>query len=784
MAFDPSAVSGLAEHWDPDDITGSGGDDVSSWTGAVNSLVLSGPGGGDDPVLMGGSQQPSGKQAVLFGQTNNRLTVTDASLDNGTWTYIMVACHYDHLKSLSQSHWLLNKDNTNPATIALRRFDSSDQIGTRLDGSEGTFRSAVATGTLNTIQVRTLRYDGSDLILRINGVQVASVSVSGTTDTDNSGPLVIGNHPSSFRAARAIIGDIAVWDTSISDVDMASLESDLMDDWGITDGYGAAWTTGSRSDVFTPGTGEDEIFSVSLVDRGSGNIDAFAAIHESGGVWRWIKHWASTDSGATWDSGTNIIDANTDSSPECRGVGAVHDGSDYQILVDGGNGSLYHFTGSSLGSLTDNGSVYSGEGTGNLDFARHPAIDPVKSGGKWRVFFDGRDTSATSGIGAIGMVTTADFSTWDTATEIISSRDFWWAKTDVGAPAYQLIDGVDVLLFAGFNEDLPDVANPHWIGIAKSTDGGSTWTVGEYPILAGDLDDSSLSVDNPELFYDGTDRWLYFTSRDAGQDGDIMRVEVGSAFDSFVAAGSSVLSADPGTYSLSGTDASLLEQKEISVDPGSLSLSGTDANLLESKVISAEDGTYSIVGTDTNLLNGFVVSAELGSYSISGTDANLEHNEKVVAESGTYSLVGTDASLFVGSSLPADPGTYTLSGTNANLLESLSIVVDSGSYNLVGTEANLENNFVMTSEDGSYSLTGTDAELTVGNTISAESGVYSLTGEDASLIESQVITASPGTYTLTGTDATLIVSGEAIIGGQFVVGQVYIPGFKQGEVLN
>lgn len=70
-----------------------------------------------------------------------------------------------------------------------------------------------------------------------------------------------------------------------------------------------------------------------------------------------------------------------------------------------------------------------------------------------------------------------------------------------------------------------------------------------------------------------------------------------------VVAGGITVSADAGSYTLTGTDAgvTLSSTKRVSADPGSYVLTGTDASLRVTWRISAEPGSYVLTGTNASL---------------------------------------------------------------------------------------------------------------------------------------------------------------------------------------
>lgn len=61
--------------------------------------------------------------------------------------------------------------------------------------------------------------------------------------------------------------------------------------------------------------------------------------------------------------------------------------------------------------------------------------------------------------------------------------------------------------------------------------------------------------------------------------------------------------------------------------------------------LTADSGTFTLSGTAANLLHGYKVPAGSGSFVLSGTAANLLHGYKVSAASGNFVLTGTAATL-------------------------------------------------------------------------------------------------------------------------------------------
>lgn len=537
---DPSDIASCVAWWDPDSIGGlSHGDDISTWTDEIAGLVFTGP-VGNKPKLAEASAEPSGHQTVSMYGNGDRFTIgATAALNNGNATYCIL--YAPNNCGVGNNRWVFNKAGANPANFALLQSSTaSDRYrgSMRLAASPSTQRNADASAfdQRGIPQVVTVTYNGTTLIVRVNGVQVASGSFSGAIATASDAGLVLGNHPSTVTAPAARFGDVVICNAALTGSSLTDLEDWMMSKWLIST-YNDAWTTGSVTDEMTPGAGEGELFSASIVTVSTTRY-LFAALSDSAGNFEYIDYWtAPTSDPHNWTRhvGGAIIDSNVDAITACRAVAAVHDGSEWRLLVDLGDGDLYHFHGADLESLTNEGVVFSGAGVGA---ARHPCILGTQINGKWWVYFDARASGSQSGFGSIAVVETADWDTFSDARIVFDVSDLWWERTSVGMPSVKLRDGQFEMAYHGYN-DAAQSGTPHYIGLAKSAD-GETWTrlPQQVPIYCPERGKSMESVDSPELDFDGTDLWLYFTSRaSAGVDADIARVQMGSASLAFLAVG-------------------------------------------------------------------------------------------------------------------------------------------------------------------------------------------------------------------------------------------------------
>lgn len=130
--------------------------------------------------------------------------------------------------------------------------------------------------------------------------------------------------------------------------------------------------------------------------------------------------------------------------------------------------------------------------------------------------------------------------------------------------------------------------------------------------------------------------------------------------------------------------------------------------------LTAGVGSYTITGTAATLHYGRKIAGDGGSYSVTGTDATLRYGRKLAAAVGSYTITGTAAGLKRAYTLAAAVGSYSISGTAAALHYGRTLAGAVGSYVITGTAATLRRAYTLASEVGSYILTGTDATLTQG----------------------------------------------------------------------
>lgn len=225
------------------------------------------------------------------------------------------------------------------------------------------------------------------------------------------------------------------------------------------------------------------------------------------------------------------------------------------------------------------------------------------------------------------------------------------------------------------------------------------------------------------------------------------------------------INAEPGSYAVTGSAATLLHHRLLSADPGSYAVTGAEAILARGRFLVADPGAYAVTGAEATLIytpaGAYELTCEAGTYAITGADAMLLVGRALSADPGAYSVTGTDAALLAGRVLHAEPGSYTLTGSEAALLVGRVLAALAGDYALTGADATLTYTpatgaYELVCAPGSYAVTGADASLVMGRVLAAAPGVYTVTGSDAATLVGRVLEAAPGSYLVTGAEAAFL----------------------------
>jgi hypothetical protein len=209
------------------------------------------------------------------------------------------------------------------------------------------------------------------------------------------------------------------------------------------------------------------------------------------------------------------------------------------------------------------------------------------------------------------------------------------------------------------------------------------------------------------------------------------------------------IDAQPGAYVVTGVDATLLgatapQDKILAANRAHTTpqivfgsrIFGGVSEPLSAYELNASPGTYAVTGTDATVVRGLVVSAVLGVYTTTGTAATTVRGLAINAVPGVYTVTGFDADL-----VPLVPGAFV-------------IAADPGVYTLTGTAATTVSTRFVTADPGAYVVTGTAASTVRGKVVSADPGVYAVTGTSTGHLLTRVLGGDPGVYLITGAPTT------------------------------
>jgi hypothetical protein len=248
------------------------------------------------------------------------------------------------------------------------------------------------------------------------------------------------------------------------------------------------------------------------------------------------------------------------------------------------------------------------------------------------------------------------------------------------------------------------------------------------------------------------------------------------------------LTAEQGTYSLSGQDAGGAHSGSTPAPLPSMSLLGGLGST--QPILVAESGTYTVSGQDAGLARTWSMAADYGTYATSGQVAALVPSEgfageaaplphiglllapvtdtrTLVCDPGLYSIIGSDG--LADFEMSAAQGSYALAGQDAALLRSIIFACDAGTYEVTGQTADFAvggTDRTMPADTTTYAITGFDATLTVARTLTAEQGFFAQLGQAAEfflgLLTHYTVTAESGTYASSGQDAAFEVSEKLL----------------------
>jgi len=236
--FNPKAINGLAAWWDADDdstITTDTG--VSAWVDKANGYTLSQSTGANQPTL----STINGRQAFDFNGSSQLLSSTDAGLvaegataSGVNATTIFYVAEFDAALQSLPVAWGSSSNET-PVYSALhilsnnlwRTFYRDSSVQVVVSSTE-----AFSTATPYIVATQT----DSNIVGRVNGSQVVTASVEGTSGSLAPTQLAVGallrSTATSFVNGR--IGDVLIYNRVLTTAESQSVERWLAAKFGVT----------------------------------------------------------------------------------------------------------------------------------------------------------------------------------------------------------------------------------------------------------------------------------------------------------------------------------------------------------------------------------------------------------------------------------------------------------------------------------------------------------------------------------------------------------------------
>ena len=117
----------------------------------------------------------------------------------------------------------------------------------------------------------------------------------------------------------------------------------------------------------------------------------------------------------------------------------------------------------------------------------------------------------------------------------------------------------------------------------------------------------------------------------------------------------------------------------LTAQGGSYTVTGGSAILSRNRTLTAQGGSYSVTGAQAIITwalapSGYTLTCNGGSYAVTGSSANLARNRVLTSNGGSYTQTGANATLLRSKRIVASGGSYTLTGQSASILRSKRIV--------------------------------------------------------------------------------------------------------------
>jgi len=221
-----------------------------------------------------------------------------------------------------------------------------------------------------------------------------------------------------------------------------------------------------------------------------------------------------------------------------------------------------------------------------------------------------------------------------------------------------------------------------------------------------------------------------------------------------------------GSFTLTGSAATLRETEKTEALAGAFALTGNEAGLLNSRSLSTEAGNFAVTGNDTGLLKASSLNADLSSSVLTGQATTLRVDRNLAAISGAFNVIGSDASFIADSILSGDAQLFALTGNDVTLslasAGNLELPVSAGAFALTGNAVSLPRTWALSADIGNFVGTGQPDLLLKQSLIVPEVKTFVLTGNDATTADFESLNTSTESLVLTGLNVNLQKAGTAL----------------------
>lgn len=125
---------------------------------------------------------------------------------------------------------------------------------------------------------------------------------------------------------------------------------------------------------------------------------------------------------------------------------------------------------------------------------------------------------------------------------------------------------------------------------------------------------------------------------------------------------------DAGSYTLTGGAATFKYDYNLTAQTGSYALTGQDAQPAVSHLLNGDATSYALTGGSTTLIHNDVVYAGYWQFTWTGNEAGLITDRVLTSESGAYSITGGDAALTKDYVFGCDAGSFAWVGNDASFV--------------------------------------------------------------------------------------------------------------------